>query len=91
MDCIADERIIAIMNDKIRYVRDIQIVKDDAEPDLMAIKARGIAEIRKLIAPALVPREYKVIPEDGIYELDFRLDTTDEQFTDVELEVDGNK
>jgi len=79
---------LQIMNDKIRYVRDIQIVKDDAEPDLMAIKARGIAEIRKLIAPVLVPREYRVVPEDGIYELDFRLDTTDEEFTNVELEVD---
>jgi len=76
------------MNDKIRYVRDIRIVKDDAEPDLMAIKARGIAEIRRLIAPVLVPREYSTVPEDGIYELDFRLDETDNQYTDVELEVD---
>jgi hypothetical protein len=76
------------MSDKIRYVRDIQIVKNDAEPDLMAIKARGVAEIRKLIAPVLVPREYQEIPDDGIYELDFRLDTTDKEYTYVELEVD---
>ncbi|MCD4725647.1 MAG: hypothetical protein K8R63_12470 [Bacteroidales bacterium] len=76
------------MSDKIRYVRDIQIVKNDAEPDLMAIKAKGVAEIRKLIAPVLVPREYQEIPDDGIYELDFRLDTTDKEYTDVELEVD---
>jgi hypothetical protein len=75
------------MSDKIRYVRDIQIVKNDAEPDLMAIKAKGVAEIRKLIAPVLVPREYQEIPDDGIYELDFRLDTTDKEYTDVELEV----
>lgn len=76
------------MNDKIRYVRDIRIVKDDAEPDLMAIKARGIAEIRRLIAPVLVPREYSTVPEDGIYELDFTLDDADNQYTDVELEVE---
>lgn len=76
------------MSDKIRYVRDIQIIKNDAEPDLMAIKAKGVAEIRKLIAPVLVPREYQEIPDDGIYELDFRLDTTDKEYTDVELEVD---
>lgn len=76
------------MKDKIRYVRDIRIVKDDTEPDLMAIKARGIAGIRRLIAPVLVPRKYSTIPEDGIYELDFRLDDTDNQYTDVELEVD---
>lgn len=80
--------ILQVMSDKIRYVRDIQIVKNDAEPDLMAIKAKGVAEIRKLIAPVLVPREYQEIPDDGIYELDFRLDTTDKEYTDVELEVD---
>ena len=79
---------MSIMNDKIRYVRDIQIVKDDSEPDLMAIKARGIAEIKKLIAPVLVPRNYSEAPEDGIYELDFELDTAVEEYTDVELEVD---
>ena len=76
------------MNDKIRYVRDIQIVKDDAEPDLMAIKARGIAEIKKLIAPVLVPRDYQETPSDGIYELDFKLDDSDREYTNVELEVD---
>lgn len=76
------------MNDKIRYVRDIRIVKDDAEPDLMAIKARGIAEIKKLIAPVLVPRHYDEAPEDGIYELDFTLDESDQEYTNVELEVD---
>lgn len=76
------------MSDKIRYVQDIQIVKNDDEPDLIAIKAKGIAEIRKLVAPVLVPWEYQEIPEDGIYELDFRLDTTEEEYTDVKLEVD---
>jgi hypothetical protein len=76
------------MNDSIRYVKDIQIVKEDAEPDLMAIKAKGIAELKKLISPVLVPKDYKEIPDDGIYELDFRLDENDEEFTNVELEVD---
>jgi len=76
------------MNDKIRYVRDIQIVKDDAAPDLMAIKARGVAEIKKLIAPVLVPRNYEEAPPDGIYELDFKLDDSDQEYTNVELEVD---
>ena len=76
------------MSDTIRYVRDIQIVKNNNEPDLMAIKAKGIAGIRKLIAPVLVPREYPEIPEDGIYELDFLLDATEDEYTNVELEVD---
>ena len=35
---------------KIRFVKDIRIVKEDAEPDLMAIRAKGVAELKKLIA-----------------------------------------
>lgn len=76
------------MNDRIRYVKDIRIIKDNNEPDLMAIKAKGIAEIKKLIAPVLVPRKYDTIPEDGIYELDFVLDNPDEETENVELEVE---
>ncbi len=76
------------MSETIRYVRDIQIIKNDEEPDLMAIKAKGIAVIRKLIAPVLIPRDYTEVPEDGIYELDFTLDKTNEEYTNVELEVD---
>jgi hypothetical protein len=69
-------------------VKDIRIVRNDSEPDLMAIKAKGIAEITKLVSPVLVPRDYKEVPKDGIYELDFVLDQADESFTNVELEVD---
>jgi hypothetical protein len=76
------------MNYKVRYVKDIQIVREDDEPDLMAIKAKGVAEIKRLIAPSLIPREYESEPEDGIYELDFKLGETDDDYTDVELEVD---
>ncbi len=76
------------MKDKIKYVKNIQIVKDDTEPKSLAIKARGIAEIKMLLAPVLIPREYDSAPEDGIYELDFILDTTDEKYTSVEIELD---
>ena len=76
------------MEHKIRFVKDIRIVKEDNEPDLLAIKAKGVAELKKLIAPVLVPREYDKPPEDGIYELDFILDNTGEDYTNVELEVD---
>ena len=76
------------MKDEIKYVKDIQIVKDDTEPKLLAIKARGIAEIKKLLSPVLIPREYDSAPEDGIYELDFKLDTTDKEYTSVEIELD---
>jgi hypothetical protein len=76
------------MNDTIRYVKDIRIVKDDNEPDLMAIRAKGIAELKKLVAPVLVPKKYDKIPDDGIYELDFVLDDAIDEMENVELEVE---
>ncbi len=79
---------IARMKNEITYVKDIRIVKEAAEPDLMAIKARGIATIKKLIAPVLIPKDYASEPADGIFELDFALNETHQDFIDVELEVE---
>jgi len=76
------------MKNEITYVKDIRIVREDDEPDLMAIKAKGIAAIKKLIAPVLIPKEYSAEPADGIYELDFTLDETHQEYVDVELEVE---
>jgi hypothetical protein len=76
------------MKNEITYVKDIRILKEPEEPDLMAIKARGIASIKKLIAPVLVPRKYITAPEDGIYELDFTLDDSHHDYMDVDIEVD---
>jgi hypothetical protein len=76
------------MKNEITYVKDIRILKEAAEPDLMAIKAKGIASVKRLIAPVLVPRIYESAPADGIFELDFTLDETHEDFLDVELEVE---
>jgi hypothetical protein len=76
------------MKNEITYVKDIRIVREDDEPDLMAIKAKGIAAIKKLIAPVLIPKEYQTEPADGIYELDFTLDETHQEYVDVELEVE---
>ena len=39
------------MTNKIKYVRDIQIIKGAENPELILIKAKGIAEITKLIDP----------------------------------------
>jgi hypothetical protein len=76
------------MKNQITFVKDVRIVKESEKPDLMAIKARGIASLTKLVAPVLVPREYMKSPEDGIYELDFGLNETHEDFINVELEVE---
>ena len=61
------------MTDEIKYVKDIRILKESTEPDLMAIKAKGIASLKKLVAPVLIPKQYDTEPEDGIFELDFAL------------------
>jgi hypothetical protein len=76
------------MKNEITYVKDIRIVKEPAEPDLMAIKAKGIASIKKLIAPVLVPKNYDSPPTDGIFELDFTLDESHDDFVNAELEVE---
>jgi hypothetical protein len=76
------------MTDKIKYVRDIQIIKSEDEPGIVLIKAIGLAEIRKLVAPVLIPGKNNNISEEGIYELDFRLDSAESVFINVDLEVD---
>jgi hypothetical protein len=76
------------MNREIKYVKDIRIFRETNEPDLMAIKAKGVASLKKLVAPVLVPKNYSEEPADGIYELDFKLDETHEDYVDVELEVE---
>jgi hypothetical protein len=76
------------MNKEIKYVKDIRIFKESDEPDLMAIKAKGVASLKKLVAPVLVPREYSDAPPDGIFELDFALDESHDEYVDVELEVE---
>jgi hypothetical protein len=73
---------------KVKYISDIEILKRDSEPNLMAIKARGIAELKKLMVPFLVPRPNSQVPADGIYEMDFIVDDRETGFTDVEMEVD---
>lgn len=76
------------MKNEITYVKDIRIITEASEPDLMAIKARGIATLKSLVAPVLIPKEYNTAPADGIFELDFTLDETHHDLTDVELEVE---
>ena len=76
------------MSNKVRFLKDIQIIKDNAGLDKVAIKARGIADKRMLVIPVLIPREYKSEPADGIYELDFELDENTGDYTNMELDVE---
>lgn len=74
---------------KVKYIKDIRIIKDDDEPQVMAVKARGIAELKHLLSPVLVSTSDPDSPSgDGIYELDFVLGDSGDQLTEVEMEVD---
>jgi hypothetical protein len=74
--------------DKITFVKNIEILKEQAN-SLIAVKATGIAELKHLLKPVLVTaRNYDNPPSDGIYELDFILGSTGDEFTNVEMEVD---
>jgi len=73
---------------RVRYIKDIEVLKPDYEAGLMAIKAKGIAELKKLVMPVLVPRQHEIAPDDGIYEMDFIMETNGTGLTNVEMEVD---
>jgi hypothetical protein len=76
------------MKSRIKYVKRIQLIKSTSEPDLLAIKATGIAEISMQDTPVLVPKIYEEIPPDGIYELEFKMQEGREDLTNVEIEVE---
>lgn len=76
------------MKSRIKFVKKIQLIRDKTEPDLLAIKAQGIADLKMPLNPVLVPRNYDTAPEDGIFELDFKLDEECHEITGVELEVE---
>jgi len=76
------------MKNKVKYVRDIRIVRERGEEDNLTVKASGIAELKMKISPVLIPKEYESQPSDGIFELDFSLDESNEAYTNVDLEVE---
>ncbi len=75
--------------EKVKYIKGIQIIRDKEEPQMMAIKASGIAELKHLISPVLVSASDPQKPSsDGIYEMDFVLGDTGSTPMEVEMEVD---
>ena len=75
--------------EKVKYIKDIRIIREEGEPQVMAVKARGIAELKHLLSPVLVSATDPENPSsDGIYEMDFVLGDSGSQLTEVELEVD---
>lgn len=67
----------------------MQIIKEENHPQMMAVKATGVAELKHILAPILVSATDPDKPStDGIYEMDFVLGDSGDQFTEVEMEVD---
>jgi CYTH domain-containing protein len=77
-----------VMTGNVKYIRNIMIIREESEPDIMAVRANGLARLSALPRPVLVPREYDVEPDDGIMELDFAFVGEAENVIDVEMEVD---
>jgi hypothetical protein len=76
------------MTDVIRYVKDIQIIKSEKDPGQILIKAKGVAEINKVLAPVLVPGKNNNLSEEGIYELEFKFDSPETGGMAFEIEMD---
>ncbi len=76
------------MNANVKFIRNVTISRPENEPDLMAVKANGLAEINCDMSPVLIPKKYTEVPNDGIMELDFILVPGDKGQTNVEMEVD---
>jgi hypothetical protein len=75
--------------EKIRYIKDFRVVREQTDTGLMTVMASGIAQLKNLISPLLInSKEYQKPSADGIYELDFVLGNTGEKPVDVEFEVD---
>lgn len=83
-----DDPIIAPMRGSIKYVNRICVIRNGEETDLLSVKAKGTTEITLHAVPALIPKHYDAIPEDGLYELDFRLDESNDDITSVTMEVE---
>lgn len=76
------------MKSRIKFVRNIQVIRDQEEPGLLAIRAQGLADLKMPLNPVLIPKKYDKEPNDGIFELDFKLAENGKEFTGVELEVE---
>lgn len=76
------------MHNKVKYVRDIRLAKERGIDGNLAVQARGTAELKMKISPVLIPKDYDSIPSDGIFELDFSLDESNEKYTNVDLDVE---
>jgi hypothetical protein len=76
------------MKSKIKYISRIRVIRDESEPGLLAIRVAGIADLSSILQPILIPKDYKTEPDDGIFELDFKLEEGEMGIADVDMEVE---
>lgn len=75
--------------EKVRYLKDVRVIREETNPEMLAIKATGVAQLKHLLSPILVAAEQNdVSTGDGVYELDFVLGQAGIDPVEVELEVD---
>jgi hypothetical protein len=73
---------------KIKYLKDLVVLRDEKYPELIQLKIAGIARLKHLLAPIIASvNEQDLSPVDGIYELDLMLSDTDGESLDVDLEM----
>jgi hypothetical protein len=75
------------MSASIKYIRKIELTKQDGEQELLSLKAKGLAEISNIYRAVLVPKDTTYIPGDGILELDFMMLPESGGPRNVEMEV----
>ena len=76
------------MKGDVKYITNIRIIREESEPEIMAVRAGGIARFSALPCPVLLPRKYDDEPDDGIMELDFVFVGESKKELEVEMEVD---
>ena len=79
--------LLPCMKNRIKYVKRIQVIRDETKPGLLAIRVDGTADLNHVLNPVLIPKKYEAEPKDGIFELDLKMEEGDQGINDVELEV----
>jgi hypothetical protein len=75
--------------EKVKYLKNFEVFREQSAPEMIAVKAKGVAQLKNLLSPVLVANNMDGEPAaDGVYELDFVLGSTGTDAIDVEMEVD---
>ena len=75
--------------EKVRYLKNIRVIREETDTGMLAVKATGLAQLKHLLSPVLVAaKQNDISVSDGVYEFDFVLGQTGINPIDVEMEID---